>query len=161
MLIDPWTVNRSCHSRLRPSHLLAKAEKQSKLVGHGADAVACPALLAQLNEESVHISDLEIREPLDTDVLEKLRYALSNGCDRSGRKAALHFAITTESVDFLLVGSRNMIRFPQSAGETKPVACGLSKLLVGLLRTAATRIAIGTMSPSFCRALDLFALHWA
>jgi len=62
-------------------------------------------LLAQLNKESIHITDLEVGKPLHTDVFEKLSYALSNGCNRSGRKTALDFAITTESVDFLLVWS--------------------------------------------------------
>jgi hypothetical protein len=40
-------------------------------MGYGADATACPALLRQLNKESIHISDLESGEPFHTDVLEE------------------------------------------------------------------------------------------
>lgn len=83
MLVDAWTVNRYCDSRLCPTHLLAIAEEHAQLVGYGADAVACPALLAQQNEESLHIDDLELGELLHAGVLEDLPEALSNGSDRS------------------------------------------------------------------------------
>jgi hypothetical protein len=64
-------MNRGCHPWLRPTHLLAEAEKHAKPVGYGADATACPALFRQLNKESIHINDLESGEPFHTDVLEE------------------------------------------------------------------------------------------
>jgi hypothetical protein len=153
-------MNRSCHPWSRPTHLLDIAEKQAKLVGYGADAVACPALLAQQNEEPIHICDLELGELVHTGVLEELPEAVSNSCDRSRRQTALDFTVTAESVDFLLVRGRSTIRFPQSVGETQPVARSLSKLFVSLFRAAATRIPVRTVCPSFGGTLNFSAFHW-
>ena len=62
-------------------------------------------------DRAVHICDPEIAELSSQDVLEKFPQAVSSGCDGSRRESPFHLHVPAESIDFLLVRSRNTVTF--------------------------------------------------